>query len=107
MTPLFYEVVIIVVCGAFVAAFLVSLLPLSGRVRKVLIGVGPFGAVIGVLVKNPQGLDGIAWTAFAFYGVLAWFVGLALGYLLHRLFQPRPRSGESTWAAFVKLITLR
>ncbi len=82
-----------------------SLLPLSRAARKLLIAVGPLGALVGLFIKNPEGLDGIAWTFLAGYGVLAWFLGLSLGYLLHRLFLPK--SSESLWSALARLITLR
>jgi hypothetical protein len=104
-TPAFYTSLLIAVCGAFVAGFLVSLFSLSATVRKLLIAAGPVGAIVGLLIGNPQGLDGAAWAIIAGYGVLAWFGGLALGYLIHRLFDPTPR--ESLWSAFVRLISLR
>ena len=104
-TPTFYEFFLIIVSGAFVGAFLLSLLPLSGAMRKLLIAAGPVAAIIGLLIKNPQGLDGAGWAFLAAYGMLAWFVGLALGYLIHRLFHPT--SGDSLWSAFVRLISLR
>jgi hypothetical protein len=104
-TPTFYEFFLIIVCGAFVGAFLLSLLPLTGMVRALLIAAGPVAAIIGLLVKNPQGLDGVAWAFLAGYGVLAWFVGLALGYLIQRLLHPT--SGESLWSACIRLISLR
>jgi hypothetical protein len=104
-TPTFYEFFLIIVCGAFVAAFLLSLLPLSGRVRKLLVAAAPVAAIVGLLIKDPQGLDGIGWTFLAGYGVLAWFIGLALGYLIHRLFHPG--AGESLWSDFVRLLSLR
>ena len=104
-TPTFYEFFLVIVCGAFIAAFLLSLLPLSRTVRKVLIAAGPVAAIIGLLIKNPQGLDGIGWAFLAGFGVLAWFIGLALGYLFHRLFHPR--ASESLWSGFVRLISLR
>ena len=104
-TPTFYEFFLIIICGAFVGAFFLSLLPLPGTARKLLIAAGPIVAIIGLLIKNPQGLDGIGWAFLAAYGVLAWFVGLALGYLIHRLFHPT--SGDSLWSAFVRLVSLR
>jgi hypothetical protein len=54
-TPTFYEFFLIMVCGAFIAAFLLTLLPLSGTVRKVLVAAGPVAAIVGLLIKNPQG----------------------------------------------------
>ena len=104
-TPAFYEFLVIIVCGAFIAAFLLSLLALPGRVRKLLIAAGPVAAIVGLPIKNPYGLDAVAWMVLAGYGVLAWFVGLALGYLIHRLLRPRP--DESLWSGFVRLISLR
>jgi type IV secretory pathway TrbD component len=104
-TPTFYEFFLIIVCGAFIGAFLLSLLPLSGTVRRLLIAAGPVAAVVGLLIKSPHGLDAAGWIILAGYGVLAWFVGLALGYLIHRLFHRD--GGESLWTGFVRLISLR
>jgi hypothetical protein len=104
-TPTFYEFFLIIVCAAFIAALLLSLLPWSGPVRKLLIVAGPGAAVGGLLIKNPQGLDGIGWTFLAGHSVLAWFVGPALGYLIHKMFHPR--AGESLWSGLVRLSSLR
>jgi len=104
-TPTFYEFFLIIVCGAFISAFFLSLLPLSGTVRKLLVGAGPVAAIVGLLIKNPQGLDGIGWAFLAGYGVIAWLTGLALGYLIHRVFHRR--AGASLWSGFVRLISLR
>lgn len=104
-TPTFYEFFLIIVCVAFISAFFLSLLPLSGTVRKLLVAAGPVAAIVGLLIKNPQGLDGVGWAFLAGYGVLAWLVGLALGYLIHRLFHRR--AGDSLWSGFVRLISLR
>lgn len=104
-TPTFYEFFLIIICGAFAAAFLLSLLPLSGTVRQLLIAAGPAAAIVGLVIKSPQGLDAIGWAFLAGYGVLAWFVGLALGYLIHRLF--RPDGAESLWSGFVRMVRLR
>jgi hypothetical protein len=38
-----------------------------------IIATGPVAAVVGLLIKNPQGLDGVGWLILAGYGVLAWF----------------------------------
>jgi CBS-domain-containing membrane protein len=78
--------VLITVCGAFVAAFLLSLLPLARKTRMRLVFAGPVGAVAGILFGAPGGLDGVFWTIVAGYGVLAWSGGLAVGYLVHRGF---------------------
>jgi hypothetical protein len=85
-TPTGDMYVLMTVCGAFVAAFLLSLLPLARKTRMRLVFAGPVGAVAGILFGAPGGLDGVFWTIVAGYGVLAWSGGLAVGYLVHRGF---------------------
>jgi hypothetical protein len=87
LTPTGEIFVLFAVCGAFVAAFLVSLLPLAARVRVGLIAAGPVSSVVALLIKNPQGLDAIGWLMIAGAGVVAWLAGLTVGYLLRRLFR--------------------
>jgi CBS-domain-containing membrane protein len=97
--------VLITVCGAFVAAFLLSLLPLARKTRMRLVFAGPVGAVAGILFGAPGGLDGVFWTIVAGYGVLAWSGGLAVGYLVHRGFHPS--SSGSLRSRLSRLVSLR
>jgi hypothetical protein len=104
-TPTFDMFALLGTCGAFITGVLISLLPLPGAVRKVLIATGLLSAIVGLVIGNPEGLDGIGWAIIAGYSVLAWFAGLALGYFIHRIFQPI--GGDSLWSGFVRLVSLR
>jgi hypothetical protein len=89
LTPTYEIFLLYAVCSAFVAAFLVGLLPLSKRARVRLAIAAPAAAVVALLIGNPQGLDGIGWSIIAGAGVVVWVAGLAVGYLLHVLFRRR------------------
>ena len=96
---------LVVTCGSFAAGFLISLFPFSRKARVWLLVAGPVGWIIWALFASPAGEEGMGLGVIGGYGVLTWSLGLAVGYLVHRVFHPRP--GGSLRTRLYRLITLR
>lgn len=105
LTPTGDIYLLVVTCGTFVAGFLISLFPFSRKARVCLLVAGPVGWMTWALFASPAGEGGLVLGVIGLYGVLTWSLGLAVGYLVHRVFHPTPSGSLRT--RLYRLITLR
>src|SRR5207249_12328978 len=70
--------------GAFLAAVLLNLIPMSTAVRAALLALGVVLA-IGVVASRPYGEDRGAWAIILGFALLAWVLGFAAAGLARAL----------------------